>query len=87
MGAVGHMRGVDSALLFVMAATDDKLLQPKASQKAVQNTFGVTQTMHIYAVHTEPAEEVGNCESPCQRSWKHSLLYEALLYPCGKLEL
>lgn len=68
MGAVGHMRGVDSTFLFIMAATDDKLLQPKASQKAAQNTLCVTQTMHIYVVHTEPAEEVGNCESPCQRS-------------------
>lgn len=58
MGAVGHMRGVDSAFTFIMAATDDKLLQSKASQKAVQNTLGVTQTMHIYVVHTEPAEGV-----------------------------
>lgn len=52
MGAVGHMRGVDSAFLFVMAAADDKLLQPKAAQKAAQNTLRVTQTMHIYVVHT-----------------------------------
>lgn len=68
MGAVGHMRGVDPAFLFVMAATDDKLLQLKASQKATQNTSRVTQIMHIYVVHAEPAKKVGNCESPHQQS-------------------
>lgn len=67
MGAVGHMTGVDSALLFVMASSDDKLLRPKAPQKK-QNAFGIAQMLHIYVVHTEPAEEKGNCESPCQRS-------------------
>lgn len=34
MGAVGHMRGADSAFLFVMAATDDKLLTPKSLPKS-----------------------------------------------------
>lgn len=58
MGAVGHMRGVDPAFLFVMAATDDKLLHLKASQKATQNTSCVTQTMHMYVAHRETAEEV-----------------------------
>lgn len=66
MGALGHMRGMDSAVLFVIAATDDKLLRPKASQKVAQNTLHVTQTMHIYVVHTELSEEGGNCENPCQ---------------------
>ncbi len=38
MGAVRHTRGVDGAVLFVMAATVDKLLQAKAAQ----NTLRVT---------------------------------------------
>lgn len=82
MGAVGHMRGVDSALLFVMAAADDNPLQPKAAR----NTLRVTWTMHIYVVHTEPAEGGRQLLKSMSTELKAlTWLYEALLY-LGKLE-
>lgn len=39
MGAVGHLRGADSAFLFVTAATDDKL-PPKCSTKDIRIFIG-----------------------------------------------
>lgn len=42
------LRGADSAFLLIMRAHDDKLLQPRAHQKATQNTLHVTQTALFY---------------------------------------
>ena len=81
MGAEGHMRGVDSAFLFSVAPTDDKLFP-----KSAQNTLDVTQTIQTDVVRAAPAEEAGNCESPCRGSWQSWTPYETLLY-LGKLEL
>lgn len=47
MGAAGHMRGADSAFLFVMAATDDKLT-PKKLDKKLQKTHYVSLTQCIF---------------------------------------